>query len=106
MSDSIASALNHLAREQMKARLLADIAVDLQVCALEGYDPTEYVDELLGEVERIAIAVKRGSSVPRWLHVCGSCASPISVFDRECSECGARFDMSKPMVRKLIGGRE
>ena len=102
MKGDVASALNRLAREQMKARLLADIAVDLQVCGLEGYDPAEYVDELLGEVERIAIAVRRGSEVPRWLHVCGSCASPVSVFDRECGECGAVFDMGRPMARRLI----
>jgi hypothetical protein len=46
MSDEAGIALNRLAREQMKARLLADIAVDLKVCELEGLDPSEYVREL------------------------------------------------------------
>ena len=46
MSDEVGVTLNRLAREQMKARLLADIAVDLQVCELEGLDPSEYVREL------------------------------------------------------------
>lgn len=46
MSDEVGITLNRLAREQMKARLLADIAVDLQVCELEGLDPSEYVREL------------------------------------------------------------
>lgn len=46
MSDEIGVTLNRLVREQMKARLLADIAVDLQVCELEGLDPSEYVREL------------------------------------------------------------
>lgn len=95
-------ALNKLAREQMKMKLLADIAVDMQVCKLEGYDPAEYVDELLGEVERIAIGVRRGSEIPLWRHVCGACAAPISVFDSKCGHCGAEFDMDAPMVRRLI----
>lgn len=97
-----AKAMNRLAREQMKLRLLADIAVDMQVCKLEGYDPAEYVDELLGEVERIAIGVRGGSEIPRWRHVCGSCAAPISVFDLACGTCGAKFDMDAPMARRLI----
>ena len=97
-----AKAMNRLAREQMKLRLLADIAVDMQVCKLEGYDPAEYVDELLGEVERIAIGVRGGSEIPRWRHVCGSCAAPISIFDQTCKACGAEFDMDAPMVRRLI----
>lgn len=97
-----AKALNRLAREQMKLRLLADIAVDMQVCGLEGHDPAEYVDELLEEVERIAIGFRRGSEIPRWRHVCGSCAAPISVFDQACKTCGVEFDMSAPMARRLI----
>ena len=46
MCDEVGVTLNRLAREQMKARLLADVAVDLQVCELEGLDPSEYVREL------------------------------------------------------------
>lgn len=41
-----AYALQRLAREQMKLRLLADIAHDLQVCELEGWDHTEYLTDL------------------------------------------------------------
>lgn len=103
--EDIAAPLNRLAREQMKCRLLADIAVDMQVCGLEGYNPAEYVDELLYEVERIAIAVRRGSEVPRWHHVCGSCFAPISMFDCKCRACGVTFDMDTPMTRRLIEGR-
>lgn len=95
-------ALNRLAREQMKCRLLADIAVDMQVCQLEGYDAIEYVNEILGEVERIAIGFRRGSEIPKWRHVCGKCAAPISVFDDHCKTCGAVFDMSAPFERKLF----
>lgn len=36
-----AKALNTLAREQMKQRLLLDIAIDLDVCKLEGLDAKE-----------------------------------------------------------------
>lgn len=39
-------ALNRLAREQIKLRLLADIRFDLAVCEIEGWDKTEYLAEL------------------------------------------------------------
>ena len=39
-------ALNRLAREQMKLKLLNDISVDLVVCELESIDPAEYVQEI------------------------------------------------------------
>ncbi|MBQ1574140.1 MAG: hypothetical protein IIZ78_23700 [Clostridiales bacterium] len=37
---------NRFARETMKYRLLRDIRVDLQICELEGWNKTEYLDEL------------------------------------------------------------
>lgn len=102
MDTDTAKALNRLGREQMKAKLLADIAVDLSVCGLEGWDVTEYIDELYGEIERLAIAVRLGSETPKWLHMCGRCGSRISVFATSCGECGAEFDMSLPFSRKLM----
>ena len=39
-------AMHRLAREQMKAKLLADILFDMQVCQLEGWDVLEYLLEL------------------------------------------------------------
>ena len=39
-------ALNRLAREKMKYRLLADISLDLVICELEGWEKTEYLAEL------------------------------------------------------------
>lgn len=41
-----ASTLNRLAREQMKLRLMQDIMTDLVVCEIEGWDKTEYLNEL------------------------------------------------------------
>lgn len=41
-----ARALNTLAREQLKTRLLADIRIDIQICQLEGWDYKEYLLEL------------------------------------------------------------
>lgn len=41
-----ASTLNRLAREQMKLRLMQDIRTDLVVCEIEGWDKTEYLNEL------------------------------------------------------------
>ena len=41
-----APTLNRLAREQMKLRLMQDIRTDLVVCEIEGWDKTEYLNEL------------------------------------------------------------
>jgi len=35
-----------LAREQIKTKLLADLAMDLEICKLEGWDMKEYILEL------------------------------------------------------------
>lgn len=41
-----AYALQRLAREQIKTKLLADIQTDLMICRLEGWDQREYLAEL------------------------------------------------------------
>lgn len=45
-------ALNRLAREQMKLKLLADIRIDMTVCEIEGWDPMEHVRDLHRELAR------------------------------------------------------
>lgn len=54
MIEHVGIALNRLAREQMKTRLLSDISVDLVVCELEGLDPSEYVNEIRSMLASIA----------------------------------------------------
>lgn len=44
--DGAPYALQRLAREQIKTKLLADIRTDLMICQLEGWDQTEYLAEL------------------------------------------------------------
>lgn len=44
--NDIGIALNTLAREQMKYKLMADIRTDIEVCKLEGIDYKEYLKEL------------------------------------------------------------
>lgn len=44
--DEIGKALNNLAREQMKFRLLKDIRCDIEVCKLEGIDYKQYLLEI------------------------------------------------------------
>ena len=41
-----AKALNDLARHKAIVRLLADIRIDLEICELEGWDKTEYINRL------------------------------------------------------------
>lgn len=38
--------LNRLAREEMKLRLLKDIAADITICKMEGWEYNEYLREL------------------------------------------------------------
>ena len=44
--NDIGIALNTLAREQMKNKLMADIRADIEVCKFEGIDYKEYLREL------------------------------------------------------------
>ena len=41
-----ARALNDLARHKAIFRLLSDIRIDLEICELEGWDKTEYINKL------------------------------------------------------------
>jgi len=42
----VGQALNKLAREQMKLRLLQDIRADIEICKLEGINYKDYLLEL------------------------------------------------------------
>lgn len=42
----ITIALNKLAREQMKEKLLHDILIDINICRLEGWEYKSYLIEL------------------------------------------------------------
>lgn len=46
-------ALNRLAREQIKLRLLADIRFDLAVCEIEGWDKAEYLSEIKNMIDEL-----------------------------------------------------
>lgn len=49
-----ASAVQTLARHQAIERLLSDIRFDMQVCAIEGWDPREYPRMVAGALEGLA----------------------------------------------------
>ena len=51
-------ALQKLSREQLKHRLLADIACDIQICNVESWDYKEYLNELKSEIDRL-LCVKK-----------------------------------------------
>lgn len=53
-----ADAINRLAREQMKLKLLQDIRVDLMICEIEGYDKKQYINELRDMIDTIAAGCK------------------------------------------------
>ena len=46
MTTETSEALNRLAREQAKLKLLADIHTDMVVCEIEGWDQSAYLAEL------------------------------------------------------------
>ncbi|MBR5289355.1 MAG: hypothetical protein IKU34_12325 [Clostridia bacterium] len=52
--DKTPEALNRLAREQMKKKILNDIMVDLTVCDVEGWDKREYIRELHELIDSLA----------------------------------------------------
>ena len=41
-----AKALNDLARHTAIVRVLSDIRMDLEICDIEGWDKTEYINQL------------------------------------------------------------
>lgn len=45
--------MQELARHQMLVRLEADILIDLQVCGIEGWSKTEYLDMLGNMISRL-----------------------------------------------------
>ena len=57
-------ALNRLAREKMKYRLLADISLDLVICELEGWDKLEYLNELKDMINALG-GGKNGPDISR-----------------------------------------
>ena len=52
-SSDMAQTLNRAAREEMKLRLLRDVRADLVVCELEGFDKSEYINQLIGLLESL-----------------------------------------------------
>ena len=46
-------AVNRIARERMKLKLLADIRVDLEICAIEGWCKKTYIRELKHLIDSI-----------------------------------------------------
>ena len=46
-------ALQDLARHQMIHRLLADIALDMKICEVEGWDKLEYINMLKRELDML-----------------------------------------------------
>ena len=43
--------LNDLAKHELKHRMLSDIAADIQICKLEGWDYKEYLRDLRKEID-------------------------------------------------------
>ena len=55
-------AMQRLAREEMKHKLLADITMDMEVCKLENLDPKEYLQELKEIIDVVLSGFK--SNIP------------------------------------------
>ncbi len=46
-----ALAINRLAREQLKLKLMQDIRIDIEVCRIEGWEYKQYLQELKGIID-------------------------------------------------------
>ena len=55
---SCRTAINELARNRFKVRLLSDIAADLMVCEIEGWSKVEYIKEIRELVNEIGCPPK------------------------------------------------
>lgn len=53
MPDETRRALQVLAREELKLRVLQDVLIDISVCRLEGWDPTEFPRELVALIKGV-----------------------------------------------------
>ena len=58
-NESVSKSLNRLAREQVKLRILNDIKIDMAVCEIEGWDKTEYINELKELINSIGKEIKQ-----------------------------------------------
>lgn len=55
--------LQNLGRHEMIQKLLKDIAIDLRVCELEGWDSLEYAKILKKEIDNIYCRMKGDGNV-------------------------------------------
>lgn len=51
-------ALNKLAREKTKLKLLSDIMFDLQVCELENLSKKEYIEDIINTLKELEVKQK------------------------------------------------
>ena len=52
-----AKAMNDLARLKTKEMILKDLAVDLMICKIEGYDHKKYIGELKELIDDVYLSV-------------------------------------------------
>lgn len=57
-----AKAINDLARLKTKEMILKDLAVDLMVCKIEGYDHKQYIGELKTLIDDVYSSIIRPSN--------------------------------------------
>jgi len=58
----LAERLQRKSREEMKLRLLRDIRMDMAACKVEGWNPVEYIDELIELLEGLKHADNRAEN--------------------------------------------
>lgn len=61
----VAHTVNQLAREKFKLKLMQEIAFDLTVCKIEGWDSTQYVTELKRLIDEAHRKISAPSRRPR-----------------------------------------
>lgn len=54
-----AKAINDLARLKTKEMILKDLAVDLMICKIEGYDHRQYINELKTLIDDVYSSIIR-----------------------------------------------
>ena len=56
-------AMNQLAREQLKLKIMKDVAADLMICKIEGWDIKGYISDLKTLIDETAYSITRKAQV-------------------------------------------
>lgn len=90
-----------VAREQFILKMLQEIAFDMEVCKLKGWDVMEYPRRIFDEVARVVLKYRQTTRCTGKPYKdfnpspqCGNCDAYVGFYNDKCPNCGAILDRS------------